>query len=236
MKYDQPELQMKLAAEYVLGTLQGKARTRFEKLLPQDSGLRARVAAWEQRMSPWASALKPVPVPATVWSGVQRRLGHSPAEKPASGFIWWRAWAFGSTALAGIIILQPAPQPQPVAPPVVVAAPALTDLAVLTDKEGPDWIVREDSSHQKLVLSSLGNKPLPAGKALELWSIPAKGAPMSLGVLPVQDGKAEIALDSTHQSRLQQATVLAISLEPSGGSPTGLPTGPVLYTGKPVSV
>jgi len=59
---------------------------------------------------------------------------------------------------------------------------------------------------------------------------------MSLGVLPVQDGKAEIALDSTHQSRLQQATVLAISLEPSGGSPTGLPTGPVLYTGKPVSV
>jgi anti-sigma-K factor RskA len=238
MKYDQPELQMKLAAEYVLGTLHGKARTRFERLLSHDSGLRGRVAAWEQRLSPWASALEPMPVPAGVWSGVQRRLGQTPVEAPRPA-PWWRLWAFGSTALAaalaGFIVLQPAPQPA-VPAPVVVAAPTLTDLAVLTDKEGPNWIVRVDSAHQKLVLSSLGNKPLPADKALELWSIPAGGSPMSLGVLPVHNGRAELALDTLHQTRLQQASVLAISLEPSGGSPTGQPTGPVLYTGKPVSV
>ena len=30
---------------------------------------------------------------------------------------------------------------------------------------------------------------------------------------------------------LQNIPALAVSLEPPGGSPTGLPTGPVLYSG-----
>lgn len=243
MKYDQPELQMRLAAEYVLGTLHGPARTRFERLLSEDSALRGRVAAWEQRLGAWASVVPPQDVPVAVWTGVQRRLGHAPAELPASPRNWWRFWAFGSTALAaalaGVIVLQPAPPPPAVAPPPVAAPVVYNDLAVLSsgDTKEPGWIVRVDSQRQKLVLTALDGKPLPANKALELWSIPAGGgAPMSLGVLPLHGGKAELALDATHQGRLKQATVLAISLEPTGGSPTGLPTGPVLYTGKPLSV
>lgn len=234
MKYDNPDLQMKLAAEYVLGTLHGPARTRFERLLASDPALRARVAAWEQRLAPWHSAVRPVPAPEAVWQGVQRRLGHAPqvvakTPKPA---LWWRWWAVGSTAFAAwllVLLLRPtAPQ---------VPAPAMTDVAVLaTDSKEPAWIVRVDAGHQTLSLSSLNHAPLPAGKSLELWSIPGHGAPLSLGVLPLQQGQAVLALSATQQQRLAQATVLAISLEPQGGSPTGLPTGPVLYTGKPLAI
>lgn len=228
MKYDQPELQTRLAAEYVLGTLHGRARTRFERLLAEQPGLRDHVSAWEQRLTPWAMAVKPKPVPAQVWQGVQERLGHAAARRTPG---WWRWWALGSTALAAVLAVVMVTRP---ASPPPVAAPVYSDLAVLSsDAKEPAWIVRVDSHRQKLLLSGLKAAALPAGKALELWSIPAKGAPMSLGVLPLHEGQAEIALDAGHQGRLSQATVLAISLEPAGGSPTGLPTGPVLYTGKP---
>lgn len=235
MNYDHAELQMRLAAEYALGTLQGPARRRFERLLSQDQVLRQRVEAWQQRLTPWAAALRPAPVPAGVWTGIQQRLGHAAPATAGNG--WWRWWAWGSTALAGALALVLLFRPAPPAPVAAPAAPVFTDLAVLSSSsKDPAWIVRVDAGRRTLQLSGLAARALPPGKALELWAIPAEGAPLSLGVLPLHQGRAELALDAAHQARLHRATVLAISLEPTGGSPTGAPTGPVLYTGKPAPV
>lgn len=229
MKYDQPELQMRLAAEYVLGTLHGPARTRFEHLLANDPSLRARVAGWEQRLGVWGVAVKPVPVPAYVWEKVRVRIGHAPAT-PARKTNWWQWWSFGSTVAAAVLAVALVTHPS--AP----QAPAFNDLAVLaSDAKVPSWIVRVDQGRKTLQLSGLNAQAVPPGKTLELWSIPTQGAPMSLGVMSIQNGFAVLTLNSTQQRRLQQAVVLAISLEPTGGSPTGLPTGPVLYTGDLVS-
>lgn len=49
MKYDNDELRNKLAGEYVLGTLHGYARARFESLLKYDANLRRIVADWSNR-------------------------------------------------------------------------------------------------------------------------------------------------------------------------------------------
>ena len=74
---------------------------------------------------------------------------------------------------------------------------------------------------------------MPSDRDLELWSIPAGGAPLSLGLLVMQpDGSATLVLSDEGLARRAQGAVLAISLEPRGGSTTGAPTGPVLYTGK----
>lgn len=232
MNYDNPDLQHRLAAEYVLGTLHGAARLRFERLLTGNDGLRRKVAAWEARLSPWTAAVKPVPVPAHVWQGVQRRLGLTAAAGPApassglSGL--WRWWAFGSTALAAVFALLLVMRPAPVVTP---AAPAWRDLAVLsTDKAEAVFIARTDG--EVLEFSGLSKVSVPTDRDLELWAIPAKGAPLSLGVMHRNGRVMQVALDNGVKSRLAQGVALAISLEPTGGSPTGSPTGPVLYSGK----
>ena len=63
MNYRDPDLQQRLAAEYVLGTLHGASRRRFEQLLATDPGLLQAVRYWEQRLHPWTSAARPVEVP-----------------------------------------------------------------------------------------------------------------------------------------------------------------------------
>ncbi|TIP55629.1 anti-sigma factor, partial [Mesorhizobium sp.] len=66
-----------------------------------------------------------------------------------------------------------------------------------------------------------------AGKDFELWMIEGKNAPVSMGVIPAGQ-TARMTISPAVQERLAQGAVLAVSLEPAGGSPTGQPTGPVV--------
>lgn len=228
MNYSPPELQRKLAGEYVLGTLHGAARRRFERLLAQDRALQQEVHIWERKLAPWLYAVKPEPVPGRVWERIQERLGQR--QKPvrdSAGF--WRWLGIGSTAVAAalalLLVLRPLPTPPAPLP--------VTDLAVLSSMQAePAWIVRR-RGEATLELSELRHQNVPAGRDLELWAIPAGGAPQSLGVLHrTGETRAEIVLGAVARARLAGGQVLAISLEPRGGSPTGAPTGPVLFTGK----
>ena len=125
MKLDDEELQSQLAAEYVLGTLQGAARRRLEQMLPAHAGLREKVAYWEQQLGPLASSLSPQPVPNAVWSGINSRL-HPPRQVVVNGR-FWQGWAWVSTALAAslaaLLVLTPSPVPR--------NGEALRDVAVL---------------------------------------------------------------------------------------------------------
>ncbi|MES3039666.1 MAG: anti-sigma factor [Pseudomonadota bacterium] len=229
MKLDDEELQSQLAAEYVLGTLQGAARRRLEHMLPAHAGLREKVAHWEQQLGPLASSLTPQPVPSTVWSGINKRL-HPPRQVVVNGRFWQR-WAWASTALAAslaaLLVLTPNPVPR--------SGEALRDVAVLaSDNNEAHWIVRSRANNQ-LQLSVLGRVTVASDKSLELWAIPANGKPQSLGVLTLTHGHATLALSAMQKQSLSQATLLAVSIETRGGSATGLPTGPVIFTGKHAS-
>ncbi|MES2918492.1 MAG: anti-sigma factor [Pseudomonadota bacterium] len=227
MNYHHPELQQRLAGEYVLGTLQGPARRRFERLLAADLALRQYVQAWERRLSPWLYAVPPEAVPDRVWTRIQERLGQRPASPPRPAFAPWKWLGLGSTAVAATLALFLVLRPAPPAPT------ALTDVAVLsTDKAEPVWIVRRDGQ-DILEFSGLSAVDVPGDRDLELWAIPDGGAPQSLGVLRRTDAThARVTLSATAQARLAGGKLLAISLEPTGGSPTGAPTGPVLFTGR----
>src|SRR5687767_11202980 len=77
--------------------------------------------------------------------------------------------------------------------------------------------------------STVNDRPIPAANSYELWMLPEGRAPVSLGLLP-GTGNAALPLDAEALAVLAQTMTLAVSLEPAGGSPTGAPTGPVLFT------
>jgi anti-sigma-K factor RskA len=86
-----------------------------------------------------------------------------------------------------------------------------------------------DTARSQMVL--LADAPdAGAGKDYELWVLPPGKSPVSLGTLKVEQ-RIERPIDAMRAALIQPGTTLAVSLEPSGGSVTGAPTGPVLYTG-----
>jgi len=243
MNYDQPELQEKLAAEYVLGTLSGPARRRFAKLLRTDSRLQAVVAAWEARLMPMAEGVKPVEPPDRVWQRIVARTGIAIAGTPVRakpeprGSFWdslnfWRPFALTSSALAFGLFLYLATlgKPEPVVlPPTLVTPDAV---AVLAGKDAkPVMLVSTERRTGTLTVTVLSNEPIAADRDFELWALPEGGAAKSLGVV-ASTGTTRLKLPADGAA----VPAMAISLEPKGGSPTGSATGPVLYSGPVVKV
>ncbi len=224
MDYGRPDLADRLASGYVAGTLRGGARRRFEALLPAHAALRSAVRDWQAQLMPLTAAIAPVEPPARVWAGIERRLDR-PGERVAPG--WWNRLAVwrGLTALAGVAVLA-------LATLMTLGTPAQAPIVIVmnpaTPGAAPSSIVASISGDGRaLVTRPLVNVNVAADRALELWALPGQGAPRSLGLIGASGTTV------LHRSDLLRGTdALAVSLEPSGGSPTGAPTGPVLYVGK----
>lgn len=221
-----PELIDKLAAEYVLGTLHGRARRRFERLLKENPALREEVAVWERRLGPLADAIEPITPPARVWRAVQRRVA---AQRPES--LWerlgfWRPFGLITGALALTLA-------------VYVGYLGLTStvtperyVAMLNNADAqPVWLISATDLQKPLTIKVIKAQTLASDKSFELWLVPGEGKPpRSLGLLP-DKGTTTVTIPTDVRRTLTQGALLAVSLEPRGGSPTGLPTGPVLYQG-----
>ena len=229
MDYGRSELADRLAAGYVAGTLRGPARRRFEALLPAHAALRSAVRDWQAQLMPLTAAIAPVEPPSRVWAGIERRLD-GPEQRAASG--WWNRLAVwrGLTALAGVAVLGLAVLLSigtPAQAPIVVV---MNPVAPAGSAPGPaqDSIVASISGDGRaLVTRPLVNVNVAADRALELWAVPAQGPTRSLGLI----GRSGATV-LRRPDLLRDTDALAVSLEPPGGSPTGVATGPVLYVGK----
>ena len=221
MRYSDPQLLMRLASEYVVGTLHGRARRRFERLMVDSYRVRAAVWHWEQRLVPLAQASGSVQPSAHVWRGILERIGAREARTPWYERLGlWRALAVAATAAA--IVLAVLPRTAPVSEPQYVA--------VFSDQQAqPLWIVSVDTGRDRLSIRPVNATAPAANQSYELWLLPAGGAaPQSMGLLPTGATTIERALSASLQSQLANAQGLAVSIEPAGGSPTGAPTGPVI--------
>jgi anti-sigma-K factor RskA len=225
MRYDNPELRERLAAQYLLGTMPGRARRRFERLMADDPALARLVGDWADRLSPLDDATPAVEPPAYVWRAVERRTGTAPANSPPwrewfDSLMLWRGLALAGGLAAAALALYLALFPRPIEPSVV---------AVLAGHGGePGWVAIAGPRNGEVSFSAVAPQTETKPHDFELWGI-AGGPPRPLGLLPQHPGGA-ITL------RLAQLPppggVLAVSLEAPGGSRTGLPAGPVLYQGK----
>ncbi|WP_314440395.1 anti-sigma factor [Massilia timonae] len=224
---DHPALCDKLAAEYVLGTLKGGARRRFEAHLRDDAALRRLVHEWEERLAPMAEFSSPQPAPERVWLAIERRLGlrrrHAAWEFWRSeSLVFWRTLGLASTACALLL--------------VGVLGASLLDrsrvdyLATLQDdKARTALLLTGDSRRQVLTVRLVEPAPVAADRSLQLWAVPKQGNPRSLGVL---SDRGVIELELNRAAIGDDVALLAVSLEPRGGSPNpDGPTGPILYKG-----
>lgn len=205
-----------LAAQYALGTLRGNARLHFEKRLAQEQELAQLLGRWQTLLTPLESNTQQQIPPERVWKKIQLSL---PPQKTASTWNWnYLGWALAA-GLAAIVLV----------PYFTSRSPELAPLVVLnrSDAAKGQWIVNADSERKMLQLVPVQPREIAANNSLQLWAIPSGAKPISLGLVNASQSTQLTVGNVT----LSPGTTIAISLEPQGGSPTGQPTGPVIFSG-----
>jgi anti-sigma-K factor RskA len=109
------------------------------------------------------------------------------------------------------------------------AVPEVKYVAVLADDQAnASMLVTFDPKSNKLTLQRVGSYQEASDRSLQLWALPPKGGPRSLGVL----GGDKVLRLTAAENDVREVPMLAISLEPKGGVPSeGGPTGPVVFKG-----
>jgi anti-sigma-K factor RskA len=212
-----------LAAEYVLGTLDVNERRAAEARMSADPAFRARVADWEKRLQPLADSESPAAVPPGLFDAIEQRIAGEPRAVSSSNVVTlrrqlrnWRIGAGIATAAAACLLAVVA---------VDLTRPAQTEFVAMLTPDGgkPAFVLTVDTASNTLSIRRVADAA-PSDHSYELWAVEPGQQPKSMGVV-----------DQVSYTRplpyKPQDLVFAISLEPKGGSPTGVATGPIVYSG-----
>jgi anti-sigma-K factor RskA len=233
-RYDDPQLRDRLAAEYVLGTLSRRARARFQSLLKYDPGLRQLVAEWESRLTPLADAAGDIAPPARLWRRIAARIGGTAGRGWWASLAFWRTCAAATTAAVMALGIYVSTLPRPEVPIAMVA--------VMSDEQSRpamvvSWPPLRDSPDPHVRVRIVQEHPvIPPNASWQLWVLPgAKAAPIPLGLVGAEPMQT-LPIERTQIKNVWQSWGIAVSVEPKGGSPTGAPTGPVIFKGQCVRI
>ena len=226
---DDPNLRY---AEYVLGVLDADARAAVEREIAQSEAAAAEVALWRRRLLPLAAEIADLEPPAHLWQRIQTELRFdAPAREERRPTLWdnvrlWHWLSLGAGAIAaGCIVALILVVRRPQAPAIAYMA------STLTQKNGNvGWTATMDVKNARIVIVPAAPQSLATGRAAELWLIAKGEKPMPVGLISTTSPVA-LPLGPALRTRVGPTAVLAVSVEPPGGSPTGQPTGPVIATG-----
>lgn len=234
-----------LAAEYVVGMLDGDARRRADALCVRDPAFERRVAEWTALLTPLATALPPLQPSADLWRRIEAalppvvRAAPATAPAPPAGgrrLGLWRGWAVGMTALAASLAVYVADvvlRPEP-APPVAEAPtpPADTRFVAVLDagESAPVWLITVDTAAREMTVRPLGDNAV-AGRDHELWVVGgADATPRSLGILDPRQ-PISVPIPASVAPTVAPDSLFVVTLEPVGGAPGGVATGPAVQQG-----
>ncbi|HFD86412.1 MAG TPA: hypothetical protein ENJ35_01915 [Gammaproteobacteria bacterium] len=245
-RYQDPEVYERLAAEYVLGTLKGRALERFEKLIYQRPYIRYAVEVWEDRLNPLAEMAPEVAPPNRVWKSIKKEItqqsreiadNSSSGQRSGQGFLatlgllrgaalWQAATAVLAVALGLKMLLPITENPEPM--------PTLAYVSVLEGAGDKPMAVTMGDMKRRIVSVRLMETPKVQDKqVLELWAIKGPdSAPVRVGVVPSHRKQSYFKLSKEEWQKMQGAKQFAITFEPSGRKEFDQPTGPVMYKGK----
>ncbi|WP_055047788.1 anti-sigma factor [Devosia sp. A16] len=216
-----------LVAEYALGLLEGGERAAVARRIASDPLLASDLRLWRSRLATLDEEFAEVAAPAGVLPRIESRLfGAS-----ASGGWWnslalWRGLTAAAAAVAviavGVNLMQPRVDANALATQLVAAIQA-------QEGSGVEFVALYDQATGEVRITSLKGTAVP-DKDFELWYIKGEQPAVSMGVIPV-DQRKEIPLDAAAKANIEPGTVLAVTLEQKGGSPTGVAQGPIVAVG-----
>ena len=232
MSEDRRALQ-ELAGEYALGLLEPGEAEAFELRVARDPSAAAALADWRDRLHGLDAAARPVTPSPELWSRIDGALDAPPPRlapaKRASllSRLWSHLPILRGAALAGV------------AASIALAVVATTFyqdaqrqpqvIAVLLTPDGKPGAIVDVFADGSSYVAPLTDVSVPADRIMQVWTLPDRTTgPVSLGLLE-NDGSARLRPASLPAPKPQQ--LYEITLEPSGGSPTGKPTGPILFKG-----
>ncbi len=252
MEYrNKPQLRDALAAEYVLGTLAGAARRRFEAWLLQDAALRITVNEWEIRLTPMAAAVREAMPPQRVWQRVSAAIAPSALSTNGSraslwqSLVFWRGFGLSAAGAAAALLVFVGVRPPEIVERVKVVERVVERAVPVADgsvPHQPSYVAAlKDGKGNTMLMIYAGRQAgemwvkfmgdsMPADASMELWGLDMNGNPKSLGLVKAV-GKNMIKLPDVADKALHDYKKLAVSMEPMGGSTSGKPTGPVMYSG-----
>jgi anti-sigma-K factor RskA len=224
-----------LAAEYVLGVLDADTRRAVERRAAREPELATAIAAWQGRLAPLAGDIAPVEPPRHVWERVLSATNTRPSLggvrlNDRVGFLdslaFWRWIGGGALVAAACLLVVLLQSGRPATP-----APRGYMVSTITAADGQSgYVATVDLANARVVLVPIAANA-SSGRVPELWMIAPGEKPLSLGVVAA-DRPTTISLSPSLVKKMGPDDLLAVSLEPPGGSPTGQPTGPVVAKGQ----
>lgn len=237
MRYTNPDLLEHLASAYVLGTLTGGARRRFERLQRDRADVHGLVMQWENRLGQLALSV-PVQQPSPqVWKAIAARTQPRPAAAAGRWPGWLRPAGFGFGGLAAGVLA--ASLLFVTAPGIFMSSDQLamrsgeklpqSYVGLLTDAQGNGKLLVSSLRHGKtMTVKVIGPITPPAAGTLVLWAVPADGPAFALGTVPIT-GSAVSMLPDTSEKLLSKVSKLVVTLE-TGASPAS-PSAVVVFSG-----
>jgi anti-sigma-K factor RskA len=219
-----------LAGEYVLGVLEGEDKAAVERRVVSDADFAREVESWRSRFTAFDDTTETEAAGDALWRNIESGVSDSAAHEPASPSLWSRFWnnlpalraaalgtSFATLLLAvGLGFALRAAYQQPVM------------IAVLVDGNRTGAVV-QTFADGRVVLLPLTEINVPAGRAIEVWTLPSRErGPVSVGLMN-QARTLTLSLKDLPAPKPDQ--LFELTLEPATGSPTGRPTGPILFKG-----
>lgn len=236
-RYQNPEVYERLAGEYVLGTLRGGALRRFEHLMHERPYIRYAVDTWEDRLNPMVESLPgTIPDPG-VWEKISKEIHISsrsrrPESATGRGDGFWQSLGFWQAATAlmslllAVVLLVPQQNHE--------SLPMPSYLAVLeSDAKIPMMVTMGDQSKRAVSVRIMEMPEIGENQDIQLWAIRENGEdPRPVGILQRDTMETHLSFSKPQwQENVKGAKMFAVSFEPKGGSPSGHPSGKMMYKG-----
>jgi anti-sigma-K factor RskA len=238
-RYQDPEVYERLAGEYVVGTMSGGALRRFERLMHERPYIRHAVETWEARLIPLTEGLPDVMPSPSVWEKIEKSIKTTYREGQAglvsgspkkSSFFQSLGFWQGATALMSIllaaVVMMPKYQGESLPMPSYVAV-------LESDSRVPMMVTMGDQSKRVVSVRIMEMPEIDANKDIQLWAMRGpEETPMPVGILQRDNMETHLSFSKPEwKKNIKGAKMFAVTFEPKGGSPSGQPSGKMMYKG-----